>query len=459
MERPRPRAGSKASERLRFESGGGREVHPDPPEMKSLVEPEEDAKDEGENKKLALGSTLAEVAEVMKDPVRGVYLLQRQPCLPALTFVAGDATAWVCDHVEGATSETAAVDLLQKMLKSELICHASGDRHHPFIHGFFLYFFVTGNKEQDQVSLDPLSFHNEWHEVEVEPLPTPPRQVSTSLPPCPTFLQADLPLPTPRRGRFKLYRTGHLDLDCNNRSDRIEWGHIKYHSVFHQHQAYELIVQWLCATGTIVTELMVTWQRKAQACGLHLFPVPSDPFALPYSCNSDPLRGPILVPLSVSCLTLPGSEPFAQFPPDTWGRRMHLFQEAILERFGFVPYITDTHCTDPNQFVHVTGNMFVMIHSPDSCTVPHTPETNIRPRTFSSSTQLSQPGFLWTFNYMLTRRWKVPQISGDEILAEKMLHDFRLFCANDRNRLRDFWDSHLPLLSPTSPTDDLIAEP
>ena len=50
---------------------------------------------------------------MMKDPVRGVCLLQRQPCLPALTFVAGDATAWVSDHVEGATSETAAVDLLQ----------------------------------------------------------------------------------------------------------------------------------------------------------------------------------------------------------------------------------------------------------------------------------------------------------------------------------------------------------
>ena len=74
---------------------------------------------------------------------------------------------------------------------------------------------------------------------------------------------------------------------------------------------------------------MVTWQRKAQACGLHLFPVPTDPFALPYSCNSDPLRGPILVPLSVSCLTLSGSEPFAQFPADTWDRRMHLFQVML----------------------------------------------------------------------------------------------------------------------------------
>lgn len=70
-----------------------------------------------------------------------------------------------------------------------------------------------------------------------------------------------------------------------------------------------------------------------------------------------------------------------------------------------------------------------------------------------------QPGFLWTFNYMLTKRWKSPLISGDEALAEKILQDFRLFCGNHQHRLRDFWDSLFPLLSPSGPVDDLIAEP
>lgn len=46
LERPRPRSGSKVSDRLRFESGS-REVHSsDAPEMKSLVEPEEENKDD-----------------------------------------------------------------------------------------------------------------------------------------------------------------------------------------------------------------------------------------------------------------------------------------------------------------------------------------------------------------------------------------------------------------------------
>lgn len=44
------------------------------------------------------------------------------------------------------------------------------------------------------------------------------------------------------------------------------------------------------------------WARKAGACGFHLIPVPIDPFALPWTPSSDPLRGPIFVPLNLSCL-------------------------------------------------------------------------------------------------------------------------------------------------------------
>lgn len=39
--------------------------------------------------------------------------------------------------------------------------------------------------------------------------------------------------------------------------------------------------------------------RKAQVFRLQLIPVPSDPHALPYSLKSDPLRGPVFVPLDI----------------------------------------------------------------------------------------------------------------------------------------------------------------
>ena len=52
------------------------------------------------------------------------------------------------------------------------------------------------------------------------------------------------------------------------------------------------------------------WGRKAATCGFHFLPVPKDPFALPFSPNSDPLRGPIFVPLNVNCLMTKGKELF-----------------------------------------------------------------------------------------------------------------------------------------------------
>lgn len=50
------------------------------------------------------------------------------------------------------------------------------------------------------------------------------------------------------------------------------------------------------------------------------------------------------------------------------------------------------------------------------------------------------PGFLWSFNYMLTRRWK-SVTSGEEAFAELLLHDFKNFCANKNDRLRKFCES------------------
>lgn len=33
-----------------------------------------------------------------------------------------------------------------------------------------------------------------------------------------------------------------------------------------------------------------------------MVPIPHDPLALPYSNKSDPLRGPIFIPLDIECL-------------------------------------------------------------------------------------------------------------------------------------------------------------
>ena len=57
-----------------------------------------------------------------------------------------------------------------------------------------------------------------------------------------------------------------------------------------------------------------------------MFPVPCDPFADAYSYQHNPLRGPIVIQLNISCLKDGEREPFMLFPSQTWGHRMYLFQ-------------------------------------------------------------------------------------------------------------------------------------
>lgn len=52
------------------------------------------------------------------------------------------------------------------------------------------------------------------------------------------------------------YKHTHLDVDLNNRSDRIEWGHLRYQSTFRTDNSYELVVQWVASSGSIVADLV-----------------------------------------------------------------------------------------------------------------------------------------------------------------------------------------------------------
>nr|XP_023026685.1 GATOR complex protein DEPDC5-like [Leptinotarsa decemlineata] len=241
--------------------------------------------------------------------------------------------------------------------------------------------FFLDDKENFIPSGDLQIFQNDWMEVEVKPplnwgLTTP----STSLQVpnshldrdqgIPHFLcedidaeYADCDLDGP------MYQRMRLETDVFGKSDRVEWGHARYQTVFRPDQAYELIVEWLTSSGSIIFELLFGWHRKAQSCGLQMVPIPHDPLALPYSDKSDPLRGPIFVPLNIMDLEQ-DHHLFKEFRSDTYIERLFLFQEAILQRFGFISCQVEppnkTNTSREHQYVHATGTVFVLVSSVSS---------------------------------------------------------------------------------------------
>ncbi len=135
------------------------------------------------------------------------------------------------------------------------------------------------------------------------------------------------------------YKSCNLDMDISGKSDRIEWGHLRYQSVFYPDASLEFIFQWVVCTGPLVAELLQNWLRKAQNCGVNLVPIPCDPFALPMSHKADPLRAPIFVPLNISALNMNGKTFLEEYPPDSWPQRLLLFQVSI--KCWFFPHLEE----------------------------------------------------------------------------------------------------------------------
>uniref|UniRef100_A0A182MHG8 DEPDC5 C-terminal domain-containing protein n=1 Tax=Anopheles culicifacies TaxID=139723 RepID=A0A182MHG8_9DIPT len=439
----------------------------------------------GEGGKLKPMATLHEIFDAMRHPAHGVGFLAPAQSMPSCTFVSYDAINWLQNRIEGPCKP---VEILEEMRRNRLICHASGDFNKPVVAGFCLYYIVRQEKESPEY-VPPLgdlaAFENEWMEVEIRH-PDLTRPVDPHDRGVPTFLRDSIDHQDEEDGL--LYKQTHLEIDVGSKSDRTEWGHARYHQRMIPGHAYEIVVQWITASGPIVYDLIYGWCRKAQPCGFQLVTIPADPLAEPFTEKSDPLRGPIFIPLDIDCLKQHSSCLFQEFPKETWPMRLLLFQEAIVRRFGFMRCTVETK-TGSNQisldyqYVHCSGNMFLLVPNPNMglrsrqrlasggsnfkkpiafinrysasyesqmvATGNHEPSyitrhvTGAKGTTKDESEVIRRTGFLWSWNHMIpNKKWKSLVIAQtDDLFQLKMLRDFKEFCSNTDQRLVAFWES------------------
>lgn len=458
-------------------------------------------------KLLRSSCTLTEILEAMRNPNTGLcYLTQPNKgggcgVLPPTSFVSGEAVLWLMEHVEGVWGEREAVSVGQRMLDKNMIRHASGDPRHEFIYGFYLYYLVPAdlkdpNMNQYHGSVE--AFQHDWIEVGLEYFRSGQESPQESPQPYENnsgfgldFLQQNIrrcsgsakDLKKSGRvgeGEFS-FKSFTLDPDIGGKSDRSEWGEGKYQATYRPDRAFELRVNWSVGTGALVAELVSNWARKAQSNGLSIIPIPGDPFALP-SQNSDPIRGPIFIKLDTDSLKEGGnSHLFEQFSEDSWEQRLFPFRESIVKRFGFIACTTEptqqkssaTFSTH-HQYIHCTGNCFVLIPTqlhllPGVLGMRQAKRsvTNILDKVATKESlgqgkdkisrhppglgvQVSyshdETGFLWSWNFMVSKRWKnmaSTGATGDISFMDKLLADFRRFCNNEDNRLVTYWEECL----------------
>uniref|UniRef100_A0A0K8SZ43 DEPDC5 C-terminal domain-containing protein n=1 Tax=Lygus hesperus TaxID=30085 RepID=A0A0K8SZ43_LYGHE len=194
-----------------------------------------------------------------------------------------------------------------------------------------------------------------------------------------------------------------------------------------------------------------------------MVPIPADPFALPCSLKSDPLRGPVFVPVDVESLMGHRSYLFEEFEESTREQRLMLFLEAVALKFGFIRCAVKSAQAQNNQFIHLSGNSFLLIpthpcdhsvapvasqsllskfgSSPDPSASPHHEYISrlVLNHIHSHETRV---GFLWLRNHMVSRRWKLGPTcaTSDESFQNKLFADFTAFCKNEYGRLLAFWN-------------------
>ncbi|CAH1232899.1 DEPDC5 [Branchiostoma lanceolatum] len=453
--------------------------------------------------KLTLTSPPEVIIKAMKDSTTGVGFLPDQRDLPANSFISAEAVAWVSEAVDGVVSHLQAVELLQKLVEDHYIVHASLNPGHPFCNGFFLYCILSEENRKRVTEMagrqypgsysyqtDGTSFQSYWVEVSITSVP-----MATIVP---SFLSPRLRSDSKETGSpgswgrgssikdvripgmkgNPPYKSMVLDVDMNKKSDRVEWCTLRYHGNYTPGCSFEFEVQWMVTTPNILYDLLSGWARKAASCGFHLVPVPYDPFALPESSTHDPLRRPQFIPLQLEgCLGEGQTSLFEEFGADTHSERLQLFQETILKRFGFVRdnsrpgsgsyYLQQTTRL---QFVHETGVALVQIpeyqskaqglqkfktqfsrNNAETGTPNEVSDAQLRtrnPLSQSGTEEERKVGFYWTYNYVLTKRWRSSS-TGEEKFGERLLADLTNFCLDEDWRLRDFWKEcqHGPLES------------
>ncbi|XP_054248802.1 GATOR complex protein DEPDC5 isoform X6 [Indicator indicator] len=433
---------------------------------------------------LTSSSTLMEILEAMKHPTTGVQLLSEQKGLTPSCFISAEVVHWLVNNVEGVQTQAMAIDIMQKMLEEQLIVHASGEALRTFIYGFYFYKIVV-DKEADRVGMQQPAM---WHTTAMDDFSAFQRRwfevafVAEELlhSEIPAFFLPWLPSrPASYASRHSSFsrsfggrsqaaallaatvpeqRTVTLDVDVNNRTDRLEWCSCYYHGNFSLSAAFEIKLHWMAVTAAVLFEMVQGWHRKATSCGFLLVPVLEGPFALPSYLYGDPLRAQLFIPLNVSCLLKEGNEHlFDGFEPETYWDRMHLLQEAIAHRFGFVQdkYSASAFnfpAENKPQYIHVTGTVFLQL--PYSKRKFSCGQQRRRRNSTSSTTQNmfceERVGYNWAYNTMLTKTWR-SSATGDERFADRLLKDFTDFCWNKDSRLLSFWTDCLEKMHASAP--------
>lgn len=284
---------------------------------------------------------IASLAETIQTE-KGVRMLDRRWHfkLHYNCFIGFEMTTWLLQNFKDVDTRDEAVELGNELMEGGMFQHV--EQRHNFRDGNYFYQIADRyrtprpesrgwfGRGKVSVPSTPMS------EDPPKELPTTSRSRASST--GVSNSDATMGTPAAKKKHLGIALTKSLlyDVDHRKRSYRPELINLHYYRLHNPDNCYHIRIEWMNATPKLVQDAVFSWATLVDRFGLRLVEVPIGEACSISSMH--PFRAPYLVKLAQQ----PPSKQPQSFSPDTTTFALHprpekhLYQIAIMKRFGFV---------------------------------------------------------------------------------------------------------------------------
>ncbi|KAL1922356.1 uncharacterized protein VTP21DRAFT_9895 [Calcarisporiella thermophila] len=293
-------------------------------------------------------------------------------------FIGTEFVDWLIREFTDIDTREEAIFFGNQLMERGLFVHARG--HHTFLDGHYFYQLKPEYMQLPKTgTTGPLSSAGKasWFRPGSNHQSKPDSPAGTFPTPSPsTDANINETSPPDQPSTFQMSRAMLIDVDTHHKSDRSETVKLHYDTLINVRQCYHFHLAWIGVTSRLIEELLQSWTRTLDKCGLRLVEAPfeqipevsdpkssNDPFGLPL-----PIRFAVPPP-SVEEVTSCCEGRNVVLPPNYFEGELAKSLEFVLDVEADANFPSDVQIEysyhhpkfEYTQYVHSSGIAFLQI--------------------------------------------------------------------------------------------------
>lgn len=379
------------------------------------------------------------IADAMRDPVYGLKIYDRRWHFTVFrnAFVGSEFVDWLIRTFPDIDTREDAEKFGNTLMNRKPPLFVSSSNRHGFLDGHYFY------RLQGEFALTQTKA---WY-TKTSPLKISTANNGSSIP---DSSSADFDYGGSKsKLTFDMSRFIIIDADPSQRTDRRETAILHYDTLHNPQNCYHFQLNWLGCTSQLIQDLLHSWSRQAERCGLKLVEGSVEQ-AFEDSENENPFETPVPIRLAVQPPPIDLLQSRVEVPDQ-------FFEIALVRHLGFVldveadskfekaqqggvevkySYIKTPYPYD--QYIHRSGVAFVQIRPRGEGFY----WVNNRLFTNHTTTLLTRVKREREFSATTGHQWSNSSSNATSAMThpDTLLRSFQEFC-DDAQRLNEFWET------------------